>query len=247
MEDQIERGLKWFQDSRSSSKWSKSFPWKWSWLRRRSAFLSISGQFNFMEYHGIPSEYHLPCIQIFPCVRFNEFNDESSKAAWHRREAALGEWICPRVFVAEVLRSWMQMHICYGWMLNSQEKHTIYWLLCNIYIRICLNRTSFYRHVGVTFTIYHQSMPCRWVPSLAAEVVEPWHAQWCQKGVWGRGPLWSHVCEWMVLAGGWRYDKRTCNITPCSSNDKVLSSSLTCCECSFPMLLAKPCYWGAVY
>lgn len=42
-------------------------------------------------------------------------------------------------------------------------------------------------HVGVPFTIYHQSMPCRWVPSLAAEVVEPWHAQWCQKGVWGRG------------------------------------------------------------
>ena len=56
-----------------------------------------------------------------------------------------------------------------------------------IYIRICLNRTSFYRHVGVPFTICHQSMPCRWVPSLAAEVVEPWNAQWCQKGVWGRG------------------------------------------------------------
>jgi hypothetical protein len=143
MEDQIERGLKWVQDSRSSSKWSKSFPWKWSWLRRRSAFLSISGQFNFMEYHGIPSEYHLPCIQIFPCVRFNEFNDESSKAAWHRREAALGEWICPRVFVAEVLRSWMQMHICYGWMLNSQEKHTIYWLLCNIYIYTYMSKQDF--------------------------------------------------------------------------------------------------------
>ena len=101
----------------------------------------------------------------------------------------------------------------------------------------------FYSHVGVPFTIYHQSMPCWWAPS-AAEVVEPWNAQWGPCGFGIRIPrscdlrvfqVFVVACLWTVIVGrkefGWKYDRR-CAITP-FSNDKVLSSTLTCkCSCA---------------
>ena len=94
--------LRGFQYSRSSSKWSKSFLWKWSWLKPRSAFLSNSST----VWNNIrPSVERYLSRHFFP-VRLTRcwfLEDESSKAAWHRLEAALGEWICPRVFVAELL------------------------------------------------------------------------------------------------------------------------------------------------
>ena len=182
MEDQIERGLKGFQDSRSSSKWSKSFLWKWSWLKQRSAFLSISGQFNFIPSASIchVSRYFLASDLMNLMMSHPRRHDIDAK---QRLENEF-------VHVSLLQRSWGRECKCIFamvecWTHKKNTQNIGYYVY--IYIRICLNRTSFYRHVGVPFTICHQSMPCRWVPSLAAEVVEPWHAQWCQKGVWGRG------------------------------------------------------------
>ena len=178
MEDQIERGLKGFQDSRSSSKWSKSFLWKWSWLKQRSAFLSISGQFNFIPSASIchVSRYFLASDLMNLMMSHPRRHDIDAK---QRLENEF-------VHVSLLQRSWgreCKWHICYGWMVELTRKTHKILVTMYIYIYTYMSKQDFLFIAMLEFPLPFAINPCHvggFLPWLL-RVVEPWHAQWCSK------------------------------------------------------------------